>query len=103
MFSIFILFEENSHEKEEGQNWLNYIPCHAQQNLCVHHVISTFTLPPAIQNTDLILQQAVRKVCFAQLIPNIQLEMNQASILLRGNMVWSWSQLQIKHPSYKSC
>lgn len=81
-------------KKKRKDNRLNYILFHAQQNLCIHHLITTFTLPLAMQNTKLILQQTIRKVCFAQLIPNIQLEINQASTLLRGNVVWSWSQLQ---------
>lgn len=40
-------------------------------------------------NTKVIFQQGTEKVCFAQLIPRIQLETNQVSTLFKGNIVWS--------------
>lgn len=58
-----------------------------QQNVGVHAATSN-------TNTKLILQQTIRNVCFAQLIPKIQLEINGASTVLKGNMVWCWSQLK---------
>lgn len=39
-------------EKEKKEDWLNYILFHVQQNLCVHRLITTFTLLLAIQTQN---------------------------------------------------
>lgn len=72
----------------------------------LHSLLSNYIhISTSHKNTKKALQQAVRRACFAQLVPGILLEINPASTLLKENKVWSWcrtEELQTEHPSFRT-
>lgn len=70
-------------------------PLHSLLNNYIH--IST-----SHKNTKKALQQAVRRACFAQLVPGILLEINLASTLLKEHTVQSWCRTEKLHTEYPS-